>query len=155
MRLYIQNLGARAMFVLIFAASVVVAFGLAFGVSLIFRRMTENVLSRQLAENVSHATAKYLQIAILLAGVSGGARIQLLKDYVNTPAYNMEALHAQITPGLWSLALYNTATDALLGILWLMMVFAFLATVAVAFIRRSKITWLLPERQEIRGSWSK
>jgi hypothetical protein len=143
------------MFVLLFAVSVVVAFGLAFGVSLIFRRMTETVLSRYLAENVSHATAKYLQIAILLAGVTGGARIQLLKDYLNTPAYNLEALNAQMKPALWFLALYNTATDSLLGILWLVMLFAFLATVAVAFIRRSKIRWLLPERQEIRGSWSK
>src|SRR5579864_1262133 len=112
--------GFGPMFVLLFAVSVIVAFGLAFGVSFIFRRMTENVLSRYLAENVCHATAKYLQIAILLAGVSSGARIQLLKDYVNTPAYNMDALHAQMTPGLWSLALFNTATDALLGILWLM-----------------------------------
>jgi len=143
------------MFVLLFAVSVIVAFGLAFGVSLIFRRMTENVLSRHLAESVSHATAKYLQIAILLAGVSGGARVQLLKDYLNTPAYNLEALNAQMKPGLWFLALYNTATGSLLGILWLMILFAFLATVAVAFIRRSKIRWLLPERQEIRGSWSK
>jgi hypothetical protein len=143
------------MFVLLFAVSVVVAFGLAFGVSLIFRRMTETVLSRYLAENVSHATAKYLQIAILLAGVTGGARIQLLKDYLNTPAYNLEALNAQMKPALWFLALYNTATDSLLGILWLMMLFAFLATVAVAFIRRSKIRWLLAERQEVRGSWSK
>jgi uncharacterized membrane protein len=143
------------MFEPLFAVSVIVAFGLAFGFSLIFRRMTENVLSRHLADNVSHATAKYLQIAILLAGVSGGARIQLLKDYLNTPAYNMEALHVQMTPALWSLAMYNTATDALMGILWLMMLFAFLATVGVAFIRRSKISWLLPERQEIRGSWSK
>ena len=143
------------MFVLLFAVSVIVAFGLAFGVSLIFRRMTENVLSRHLAENVSHATAKYLQIAILLAGVSGGARIQFLKDYLNTPVYNIEALNAQMKPALWSLAMFNTATDSLLGILWLMIVFAFLATVAVAFIRRSKIRWLLPERQDIRGSWSK
>ena len=143
------------MFVLLFAVSVVVAFGLAFGVSLIFRRMTETVLSRYLAENVSRATAKYLQIAILLAGVTGGARIQLLKDYLNTPAYNLEALNAQMKPALWFLALYNAATDSLLGILWLMMLFAFLATVAVAFIRRSKIRWLLAERQEVRGSWSK
>jgi hypothetical protein len=143
------------MFVLLFAVSVIVAFGLAFGVSLIFRRMTENVLLRYLAENVSHATAKYLQIAILLVGVSSGARIQLLKDYVNTPAYNAESLRAQMTPGLWSLALFNSATDSLLGILWLTLLFAFLATVAVAFIRRSKIRWLLPERPEIRGSWSK
>jgi hypothetical protein len=143
------------MFVLLFAVSVVVALGLAFGVSLIFRRMTENILSRHLADNVSHATAKYLQIAILLAGVSGGARIQMLKDYLSTPTYNMEALNAQMKPALWSLAMYNTATDALMGILWLMILFAFLATVAVAFIRKSKIRWLLPEGQEIRGSWSK
>jgi hypothetical protein len=107
------------MFVLLFAVSVIVALGLAFGVSLIFRRMTENILSRYLAENVSQATAKYLQIAILLAGVMGGARIQLLKDYLNTPAYNMEALNAQMKPALWSLALYNTAIDSLLGVLWL------------------------------------
>jgi hypothetical protein len=143
------------MFVLLFATSVIVALGIAFGISLIFRRMTENILSRHLAENVSHATAKYLQITILLAGVSSGARIQLLKDYLNTPAYNVEALRAQMTPALWSLALYNTATGSLLGILWLLLLFAFLATVAVAFIRKSKIRWLLPEGQEIRGSWSK
>ena len=143
------------MFVPLFAVSVMVAFGLAFGVSVIFKRMTATVLSRNLAENVSQATAKYLQIAILLVGVSNGARIQLLKDYLNTPAYNMEAVNAQMKPALWSLAMYNTATDALMGILWLMILFAFLAAVAVAFIRRSKIRWLLPERQEIRGSWSK
>jgi len=29
--------------------------------------------------------------------------------------------------------MYNTATDALMGILWLMILFAFLAAVAVAF----------------------
>ena len=143
------------MFVPLFAVSVIVAFGLAFGVSVIFKRMTATVLSRNLAENVSQATAKYLQIAILLVGVSSGARVHLLKDYLNTPAYNMEAVNAQMKPALWSLAMYNTATDALMGILWLMILFAFLAAVAVAFIRRSKIRWLLPERQEIRGSWSK
>ena len=143
------------MFVPLFAVSVIVAFGLAFGVSVIFKRMTATVLSRNLAENVSQATAKYLQIAILLVGVSSGARIHLLKDYLNTPAYNMEAVNAQMKPALWSLAMYNTATDALMGILWLMILFAFLAAVAVAFIRRSKIRWLLPEGQEIRGSWSK
>jgi hypothetical protein len=128
---------------------------LALGVSFIFRRMTETVLARYLADSVSRATAKYLQIAILLAGVSGGARIQLLRDYLNTPAYNMDALNAQMKPALWTMAMYNSATDSLLGILWLMILFAFVATVAVAFIRRSKIRWLLPERQEIRGSWSK
>jgi len=143
------------MFVPLFAVSVIVAFGLAFGVSVIFKRMTATVLSRNLAENVSQATAKYLQIAILVVGVSNGARIHLLKDYLNTPAYNMEAVNAQMKPALWSLAMYNTATDALMGILWLMILFAFLAAVAVAFIRRSKIRWLLPEQQEIRGSWSK
>jgi hypothetical protein len=136
------------MFALLFAVSVIVAFGLAFGVSVIFKRMTATV-------SVSQATAKYLQIAILLVGVSGGARIHMLKDYLSTPAYNIEALNAQMKPALWSLALYNTATDALMGILWLMILFAFLAAVAVAFIRRSKIRWLLPERQEIRGTWSK
>lgn len=143
------------MFVLLFGVSVVVAFGLAFGVSFIFRRMTQNVLAKHLAENVSQATAKYLQIAILLVGVSSGARIRMLKDYLNTPAYNAEALQAQMTTGLWSLAMYNTATDALMGILWLMLLFAFLAAVAVAFIRRAKVRWLLPEQQAIRGSWSK
>ena len=143
------------MFVLLFAVSVIVALGLAFGVSLIFRRMTENILSRHLAENVSHATGKYLQIAILLVGVSSGARIQLLKDYLNTPTYNAEALNAQMKPALWSLAMFNTATDSLMGILWLMIFFAFLASVAVAFILRAKIRWLLPESQQIRGSWSK
>jgi len=143
------------MFVPLFAVSVIVAFGLAFGVSVIFKRMTATVLSRNLAENVSQATAKYLQIAILVVGVSNGARIHLLKDYLNTPAYNMEAVNAQMKPALWSLAMYNTATDSLMGILWLMILFAFLAAVAVAFIRRSKIRWLLPEQQEIRGSWSK
>jgi hypothetical protein len=143
------------MFVLLFVVSVIVACLLALGVSFIFRRMTETVLARYLADSVSRATAKYLQIAILLAGVSGGARIQLLRDYLNTPAYNMDALNAQMKPALWTMAMYNSATDSLLGILWLMILFAFVATVAVAFIRRSKIRWLLPERQEIRGSWSK
>ena len=61
------------MYVLLFAVSVILALGLAFGVSFIFRRMTQNVLSHYLVENVSQATAKYLQIAILLAGVSAGA----------------------------------------------------------------------------------
>src|SRR5258708_26325655 len=129
------------MFVPLFAVSVMVAFGLAFGVSVIFKRMTATVLSRNLAENVSQATAKYLQIAILLVGVSNGARIQLLKDYLNTPAYNMEAVNAQMKPALWSLAMYNTATDALMGILWLMIPFPFLASVSRAFVRGYASGW--------------
>jgi len=60
----------------------------------------------------------------------------------------METVNAQMKPALWSLAMYNTATDALMGILWLMILFAFLR-LWLAFIRRSKIRWLLPERQEI------
>src|SRR5258708_14615367 len=111
------------MFVPLFAVSVIVAFGLAFGVSMVFKRMTAKVLSRNLAENVSQATAKYLQIAILAVGVSNGARIHLLKDYLNTPAYNMEAVNAQMNPALSSLALYNTATNALMGILRRMILF--------------------------------
>ena len=138
------------MFVPVFVVSVLLALAVSYGISRLSTPIVETILARYLVRNVSYVTSKYLQLTVLLVGVSSGARIHLLEDYLGAPSWNKPALDAQLTPELWTVAMYHTATNALLGILWFLIVFAFLALMAVTSIRRTNVKWLMPEREPLK-----
>ena len=138
------------MVIALFAASLVLAFGISYGVANGSRHAVEAILNRFLARSVSEATAKYLQFAVVLAGISSGARIRLLEDFVGAPAWNKPEISAHVTQDVWALALYHTFIESLEGIAWLLLLFAFLVLTGVVMLRRSKITWMLSERERVR-----
>lgn len=99
----------------------VLSFGLALEVSYamgrICRDVSEPILSRFFAKNPSRLIAKYLQLVVVVVGVSCGTRIRLMEDYVGAPSWNRPDLAEQLTPEFWAVALYHTFVDSLLGIL--------------------------------------
>jgi len=138
------------MVVILFVASFFLALALSFGVSKLCKDPVEAIANHFLARNISAGAAKYLQLAIVLVGVSSGTRVRLLEDYISAPSYNKPELAAQLTQELWVIAMYHTIIDTLLGIAWLLVVFAFLAMFVVIAIRRSNMTWLLAGHDDER-----
>ena len=138
------------MVVILFVASFLLALALSFGVSKLCRDPVEAIANHFLAKNISAGAAKYLQLAIVLVGVSSGTRVRLLEDYISAPAYNKPELAAQLTPELWAIALYHTVVDALLGSRGCWSSSRFIAMFVVIAIRRSSMTWLLAGHDEDR-----
>ncbi len=139
------------MVVILFVVSFLLALGVAYGVSKICRDAVQAILNRFLAKNISAAAAKYLQLVIVLVGVSSGTRVQLLQDYINAPAWSKPEIAVQVTQELWAIAMYHTFVDTLLGIVWLLVAFAFLTVCVVMSIRRSTMTWLLAGHEDDRS----
>ena len=96
------------MVIAIFLTSVVLAFGVSFGGARLAKDVIEALLRRFISRELSEAITKYLGFAIMVVGVASGSRTRLLEDFVGAPAYNRDALNAQLTPGVWVAAVYHT-----------------------------------------------
>ena len=83
----------------------------------------------------------------MFVGVTGGTRIRLLQDYIDAPAWDRPGLAAQLTQELWALSIYHTLVDLFEGIVWLLVVFAFLALAARFYLRRSNRNSLLADTE--------
>jgi hypothetical protein len=135
------------MFVVLFAVSLVVAYLVSAFVSWISRDVVENVLHRYLAYRVATAVSKYFRFAILVVGVSDGTRSRLLYDFISASPWDRAKMAAELTPEFWVLEMYRTFIQALEGILGLVLIFSFVAFVAIVLIRRANLTDLLPHQE--------
>lgn len=135
------------MFIVLFAVSLVLAVIVAAIVAWISKDVIESILHRFLADKIGTAISKYFRFAILVVGVSEGTRSRLLLDYISAPAWDRTALTAQLTPEFWALELYRTVIQALEGILGLVIVFSFVAFVAIVLIRKAKLKDLQPTQE--------
>ena len=134
----------------LFALSFLLAIGVSYAMGRVCRDISEPILSRFFARNPSILVAKYLQFVVLVVGVSSGARIRLLEDFVGAPSWNRPDLTEQLTPEVWALALYHTFIDSLLGIAWLLFILGLVFATALIVLRRSgntSLKWLLSERE--------
>jgi hypothetical protein len=134
----------------LFALSFILAMGVSYAMGRVCRDVSEPLLARFFAKNPSVLMAKYLQFVVVVVGVSSGARIRLLEDFVGAPSWNRPDLVEQLTPEVWALAFYHTFIDSLLGILWLLLILGLVFATALIVLRRSTNTslkWLLSERE--------
>lgn len=136
------------MVITLFVVSFALALAVSYFISKLFRESAEGILSRFFAKHVSAAAAKYLQLVIVFVGVTSGTRIRLLQDYIDSPAWDRPGMAAQLTQEVWALSIYHTLVDMLQGIVWLLVVFAFLAYAALVYARRSNIRGLLAEKED-------
>jgi hypothetical protein len=130
----------------LFLASLLLAFALSAAVAWAFKSSVENILHRFLAGRIAHAVTKYLLFAIVVAGISDGTHAGALRDYINDPSSG-EAIAAQITSQFWTVQLYRTAIGALEGIIWLLLLFSLLASLAIMLIRKADLKDLLPHEE--------
>ena len=88
----------------------------------------------------------------MFVGVTSGTRIRLLEDYIGAPAWNRPELAAELTGG--GLGAFDLAHPgrSVGGNCVLLVVFAFLALAARAYLRRSNMSWLLANLQPPRAT---
>jgi hypothetical protein len=135
------------MIVVLFAVSFVVAYLVSAFVTRISRDVVENVLHRYLAYRIATAVAKYFRFAILVVGVADGTRSRLLYDFVSAPPWDRTKMAAELTPEFWVLEMYRTFIQALEGILGLVLIFSFVAFVAIVLIRKAHLKDLMPSEE--------
>jgi ABC-type xylose transport system permease subunit len=130
------------MVIAIFLTSVVLAFGVSFGVARLAKDVMEALLRRFISQELSEAVTRYMGFAVMVVGVASGSRVRLLEDFVGAPVYNRDALNAQLTPEVWVAAMYHTVLESLEGVAWLFILVALILLAALFVIRKTKPEWL-------------
>src|SRR3984893_2129493 len=127
------------MFVVLFLVTFLVAFGISSGVAWSGKEPIEGILHHFFSLNVTAAMSKYLRLAIVLIGVSSGARIRILEEYIGATVANKLQMTDALTQEFWVLELYRTAITTLEGILWLLLLFSLVVFAAYWIMRKSKL----------------
>jgi hypothetical protein len=126
------------MFVVLFLVTFVLAFGISSGVAWAGKEPIEGLLHHFFSPNVTAAMSKYLRLAVVLIGVSSGARIRVLEEYIAASSANKIAMTDALTQEFWVVELYRTITASLEGILWLLLLFSLVVFVAYWMMRKTK-----------------
>jgi len=138
------------MFVVLFLVTFLLAFGISSGVAWAGKEPIEGILHHFFSLNVTAAMSKYLRLAIVLIGVSSGARIRILEEYIGASVANKLQMADALTQEFWVLELYRTAITTLEGILWLLLLFSLVVFTAYRIMRKSE-----PEQEPTSESQSK
>jgi hypothetical protein len=138
------------MFVVLFLVTFLVAFGISSGVAWAGKEPIEGILHHFFSLNVTAAMSKYLRLAIVLIGVSSGARIRILEEYINASAATKLQMRDALTQEFWVVELYRTAITTVEGILWLLLLFSLVVFAAFWIMRKSE-----PNREQASENQSR
>jgi hypothetical protein len=127
------------MFIVLFLVTFLLAFGISSGVAWAGKEPIEGILHHFFSLNVTAAMSKYLRLAIVLIGISSGARIRILEEYIGASPANKLQMTDALTQEFWVLELYRTSITTLEGILWLLLLFSLVVFVAYRIIHKSEL----------------
>ena len=127
------------MFIVLFLVTFLLAFGISSGVAWAGKEPIEGILHHFFSVNVTAAMSKYLRLAIVLIGVSSGARIRILEEYIGASPANKLQMTDALTQEFWVVELYRTAITTLEGILWLLLLFSLIVFAAYWIMRKSEL----------------
>lgn len=127
------------MFIVLFLATFLLAFAISSGVAWAGKEPIEGILHHFFSLNVTAAMSKYLRLAIVLIGVSSGARIRVLEEYISASPANKLQMTDALTQEFWVVELYRTCITTLEGILWLLLLFSLVVLAAYWMMRKSAL----------------
>lgn len=127
------------MFIVLFLVTFLLAFVISSGVAWAGKEPIEGILHHFFSLNVTAAMSKYLRLAIVLIGVSSGARIRILEEYIAASPANKLQMTDALTQEFWVVELYRTAITTLEGILWLLLLFSLIVFAAYWIMRKSEL----------------
>ena len=127
------------MFVVLFLVTFLLAFAISSGVAWAGKEPIEGILHHFFSLNVTNAMSKYLRLAIVLIGVSSGARIRVLEEYIGASPANKLQMTDALTQEFWVVELYRTCITTLEGILWLLLLFSLVVLAAYWMMRKSAL----------------
>ena len=123
------------MFYALFVAIVAVALAASLAVVRFFDPAVYKILLRTLGQDLADAWRRYISVAILVAGISGGVRPWNLEQYL-PPSAGKGSTQLEITGARWLLELWNALTETLRSIALVMLLF-FLCSMMAYVIARS------------------
>lgn len=135
------------MLVVLFLVTFLLAFAVSSGVAWAGKEPIEGILHHFFSPNVTLAMSKYLRLAMVLVGVSSGARIRLLEDFIAASPANKIQMTDALTQEFWVVELYRTAVITLEGILWLLLLFSLVVFAAYWFMRKARLSQQSAEEQ--------
>jgi len=127
------------MFVVLFLVTFVLAFAISSGVAWAGKEPIEGILHHFFTVNVTAAMSKYLRLAVVLVGVSSGARIRVLEEYIAASAGDKIEMSNALTQEFWVVELYRTSISTLEGILWLLLLFSLVVFTAFWLMRKVRV----------------
>lgn len=127
------------MFIVLFLATFLLAFAISSGVAWAGKEPIEGILHHFFSLNVTNAMSKYLRLAIVLIGVSSGARIRVLEEFINASPANKLQMTDALTQEFWVVELYRTCITTVEGILWLLLLFSLVVLAAYWMMRKSAL----------------
>jgi uncharacterized membrane protein len=126
------------MFVVLFLVTFLLAFAISSGVAWAGKEPIEGILHHFFPPNVTAAMSKYLRLAMVLIGVSSGARIRILEEFIGASVANKIRMTDALTQEFWVVELYRTSVATLEGILWLLLLFSLVVFMAFWIMRKAK-----------------
>lgn len=138
------------MFIVLFLVTFLLALGISSGVAWAGKEPIEGILHHFFSLNVTAAMSKYLRLAMVLIGVSSGARIRILEEYIGASPANKLQMTDALTQEFWVVELYRTTTKTLEGILWLLLLFSLVVFAAYWIMRKSEL-----KQQQVSENQSK
>jgi hypothetical protein len=129
------------MFLTLLAVTLLLSAAVAWGVTWMFSKPIERILTRIIADDISKAWLRYMQFATLVVVVSSGVRIHELERYITAPQW-MDKDKARIialTTERWVLEVYRTVIETLQGIAWMLLAFFAVALLAYVIVRLSEL----------------
>ena len=136
------------MFIVLFLVTFLLAFGISSGVAWAGKEPIEGILHHFFPPNVTLAMSKYLRLAIVLIGVSSGARIRILEEFIAASVANKILMTDALTQEFWVVELYRTSITTLEGILWLLLLFSLIVFMAYWIMRKTKLKQQQPSENQ-------
>jgi hypothetical protein len=138
------------MFVVLFFVTFFLAFAISSGVAWAGKEPIEGILHHFFSPTVTAAFSKYLRLAIVLIGVSSGARIRILEEYIGASAGAKTEMTNALTQEFWVVELYRTAIATVQGILWLLLLFSFFVFLAFWMMRKARLKEQMPSENHAK-----
>jgi len=123
------------MIITLLAVTFVIALAVALLLAALFRAPVRAIMRRIVADELGEAWVRYLTLAIVVIGVSGGVQVWNLEKYLN-PAKDQAPL--VLNGDRWVLEIYRTVIGTAQAVTWMLLVFFVFALIAFVLVRNAE-----------------
>ena len=123
------------MIITLLAVTFVIALAVSLLIAVLFRAPVRAIMRRIVADELGEAWVRYLTLAIVVIGVSGGVQVWNLEKYLN-PAKDQAPL--VLNGDRWVLEIYRTVIGTAQAVTWMLLVFFVFALIAFVLVRNAE-----------------
>jgi hypothetical protein len=117
------------------AVTFVISLAVSLLIAALFRAPVRAIMRRIVADELGEAWVRYLTLAVVVIGVSGGVQVWNLEKYLN-PAKDQAPL--VLNGDRWVLEIYRTIIGTAQSVTWMLLVFFVFALIAFVLVRNAE-----------------